>query len=135
MTAVGEWEALGSRIDVDGHAVWRCDLVPTGDVVGDPVLVLHGFPSSSFDWRHVVGPWRAAGRRVVLFDFVGFGLSAKPDLRYGIRRYADAATAVAQAAGLDRVVLVTHDMGDTVGGELLARDQEGSLPFAVSRRV
>ncbi len=135
MSAVAAWEAQGTRIDADGHAVWMCDLAATGPVTGDPVFVLHGFPSSSFDWRHVVGPWRAAGRRVVLFDFIGFGLSAKPDLRYGIRRYADAATAVAEAAGLDRVVLVTHDMGDTVGGELLARDQEGSLPFAVSRRV
>jgi pimeloyl-ACP methyl ester carboxylesterase len=132
---VAEWEALGSRIDVDGHAVWMCDLAPTGPAAGDPVLVLHGFPSSSFDWRHVVGPWRAAGRRVVLFDFVGFGLSDKPDLRYGIRLYADVATAVACAAGLASVVLVTHDMGDTVGGELLARDQEGSLPFEVSSRV
>ena len=135
MSAVAAWEAQGTRIDADGHAVWMCDLAPTGPATGDPVFVLHGFPSSSFDWRHVVGPWRAAGRRVVLFDFVGFGLSEKPDCRYGIRLYADAATAVAQAAGLDRVVLVTHDMGDTVGGELLARDQEGSLPFTVSRRV
>ena len=37
--------------------------------------------------------------------------------------------------GLERVVLVTHDMGDTVGGELLARDLEGALPFSVERRV
>jgi len=135
MTAVGEWEALGSRIDVDGHAVWWCDLVPTGDLVGDPVLVLHGFPSSSFDWRHVVGPWRAAGRRVVLLDFLGFGLSDKPDIRYGIAHHADCVEAVARAAGLDRVVLVTHDMGDSVGGEVLARDLDGTLGFDVSRRV
>jgi pimeloyl-ACP methyl ester carboxylesterase len=132
---VAEWEALGSRIDVDGQAVWMCDLAPTGPGAGDPVLVLHGFPSSSFDWRHVVGPWRAAGRRVVLFDFLGFGLSDKPDRRYGIRLHADTTEAVARAAGLERVVLVTHDMGDTVGGEVLARDVEGSLPFAVSTRV
>jgi pimeloyl-ACP methyl ester carboxylesterase len=132
---VAEWEALGRRIPVDGHAVWMCDLAPTGPALGDPVLVLHGFPSSSFDWRHVVGPWRAAGRRVVLFDFLGFGLSAKPDLRYGIRLHADTAIAVARAAGLEQVVLVTHNMGDTVGGELLARDLEGGLPFSVTKRV
>ena len=61
MTDVTEWEAVGTRIDVGGEAVWMCDLAPTGPPVGDPVLVLHGFPSSSFDWRHVVGDWRAAG--------------------------------------------------------------------------
>jgi pimeloyl-ACP methyl ester carboxylesterase len=133
--AVAEWEALGTRTEVDGHAVWWCDLAPAGDPTGDPVLVLHGFPSSSFDWRHVVGPWRAAGRRVVLLDFLGFGLSAKPDTRYGIRLHADCVEAVARAAGLERVVLVTHDMGDSVGGEILARDLDAALPFAVTGRV
>lgn len=132
---VAEWEALGRRIDVDGHAVWMCDLAPTGPARGEPVFALHGFPSSSFDWRHVVGPWRADGRRVVLLDFLGFGLSAKPDIHYGIALHADCAEAVARAAGLDRVVLVTHDMGDSVGGEVLARDLDGDLPFAVARRV
>jgi pimeloyl-ACP methyl ester carboxylesterase len=133
--AVAEWEALGTRTDVGGHAVWWCDLAPTGDPTGDPVLVLHGFPSSSFDWRHVVGPWRAAGRRVVLLDFLGFGLSDKPDTRYGIRLHADCVEAVARAAGLERVVLVTHDMGDSVGGEVLARSLDGALPFEVTARV
>jgi pimeloyl-ACP methyl ester carboxylesterase len=133
--AVADWEALGTRLDVDGHSVWWCDLLPTGAAVGDPVLVLHGFPSSSFDWRHVVGPWRAGGRRVVLLDFLGFGLSDKPDIRYGIRLHADCVEAVARAAQLDRVLLVTHDMGDSIGGELLARELDGVLAFTVTRRV
>jgi pimeloyl-ACP methyl ester carboxylesterase len=70
-----------------------------------------------------------------LLDLPGFGLSVKPDVRYSIRLYADAVEAVVAAAGLESVALVTHDMGDTVGGELLARDIEGALPFAVSARV
>ena len=80
-------------------------------------------------------PALGADRRIVLFDFVGFGLSAKPDVRYAIRRYADQAEEVAEALGLGSVVLVTHDMGDTVGGELLARDLDGDLHFAIERRV
>lgn len=134
MRIVDEWEALGHRIMVGPHAVWMADLPATATEDGDPIFVLHGFPSSSFDWRHVVDAFRAR-RRVVLLDFPGFGLSDKPDLRYGIRFYADAAEAVAAAANLTSVALVTHDMGDTVGGELLARDLEGSLPFAVTERV
>ena len=62
-------------------------------------------------------------------DFLGFGLSDKPDVRYGIRMQADAVEAVAEAAGLGPVLLMTHDMGDSVGGELLARD------FPVAQRV
>jgi pimeloyl-ACP methyl ester carboxylesterase len=104
------------------------------DDSADPMFVLHGFPSCSADWRHVVDRF-ARSRRVVLFDFVGFGLSAKPDRRYSIEMHADVAAAVATACGLERVVMCSHDMGDTVGGELLARDLDGGLPFSISRRV
>lgn len=132
---VEAWAARGRHIEFDGHQIWMADLGPSVAASGPPILVLHGFPSSSFDWRHVVDPWRALGRRVVLFDFLGFGLSDKPDLRYGIRRYADVAAAVVHSAGLTEVVLVTHDMGDTVGGELLARDLEGTSDVTVTGRV
>jgi len=133
--AVTEWEARGHRVTVDGLRVFVLDAPATAPETGDPLLVLHGFPTCSFDWRGVIEPVRAAGRRVVLFDFVGFGLSDKPDVRYSIRGYADTAEAVARALGLERVVLVTHDLGDSVGGELLARAQEGTLGFEVTNRI
>src|SRR5205085_8482081 len=47
----------------------------------------------------------------------------------------DTAVDIASSCGLQRVALCTHDMGDTVGGELLARDLDGTLPFDISRRV
>jgi len=131
---VREWEAAGRRISVDGRSVWVLDTEPIDDRGVDPLLVLHGFPSCSFDWRHVLDAFRAH-RRVVAVDFLGFGLSEKPDVRYGMRMQADVVEAVARELGLSSVALVTHDMGDTVGGELLARSLEGSLPFAVSNRV
>jgi pimeloyl-ACP methyl ester carboxylesterase len=71
----------------------------------------------------------------VLFDFPGFGLSDKPDQRYSLRRQADVAEAVCAALGLDRIALVTHDMGDSIGGELLARDLDGDLGLEITRRV
>ncbi|MGZ6994367.1 MAG: alpha/beta fold hydrolase [Acidimicrobiia bacterium] len=132
---VTDWEARGHRLMVDGLRVFVLDLPAIGPEKGDPLLVLHGFPTSSFDWRSVIEPVRAAGRRVVLFDFLGFGLSDKPDVRYSIRGYADTAEAVAEAAGLERVVLATHDLGDSVGGEILARALEGSLQFEVTNRI
>lgn len=135
-TVVSTWESAGERCDSPHGSVWYRDTgVPVG---GDPeapaVLVLHGFPSSSFDWRHVLPPL-SDRHRVVLFDFLGFGLSDKPDRRYSIELQADAAEAVIAAAGLSRVHLVSHDMGDTVGGELLARVLDGSLGLQVERRV
>jgi pimeloyl-ACP methyl ester carboxylesterase len=131
---VAAWEAQGSRVRSGDDEVFVLDAPATGDEHADPLLVLHGFPTCSFDWRHVL-PRLREGRRVVLLDFPGFGLSSKPDRRYSLRTYADAVEAVARALELERVDLLTHDMGDSVGGELLARDLEGALPFAVVRRV
>ncbi len=128
------WEARGHRLVVDGRSVWVLDVPAIDDGADDPLLVLHGFPSCSFDWRNVLDALRAR-RRVIAVDFLGFGLSDKPDLRYGMRLQADVVEAVARELGLTAVALLTHDMGDTVGGELLARSLEGTLPFAVTRRV
>jgi pimeloyl-ACP methyl ester carboxylesterase len=105
--------------------------------VGDdapPVLVLHGFPTSSHDWHRVLDRF-ARRRRVVLPDLLGFGLSDKPDQRYSLFEQADLVEAVARDLGLDEVSLFTHDMGDSVGGELLARSLDGTLSFEVTSRV
>jgi pimeloyl-ACP methyl ester carboxylesterase len=117
---VAEWLALGRHLDTPEGRVFVVDL-DTPDAAGDPVVVLHGFPTSSMDWRGVLDDLGRGRRRVVLFDFIGFGLSDKPDRRYGIDLHADTTVAVLAALGIDRCVLVTHDMGDTVGGEILAR--------------
>jgi pimeloyl-ACP methyl ester carboxylesterase len=131
--AVERWAERGTRLDIGGHRIFVIDQA-ADDEQAEPLLVLHGFPSCSFDWRHVLG--RLAGRRrVILLDFLGFGLSDKPDVRYGIRLHADFAQQVVLGLGLDDVALMTHDMGDTVGGELLARSLDGTLGFGVARRV
>jgi pimeloyl-ACP methyl ester carboxylesterase len=114
--------------------VWVLDAPALNGERDEPLLLLHGFPSCSFDWHLVLDELRAH-RRVVAPDFLGFGLSDKPDLRYSMRLQADVVEAVAREFGLSSVALLTHDMGDTVGGELLARSLEGTLPFEVTRRV
>jgi pimeloyl-ACP methyl ester carboxylesterase len=131
---VAAWEARGRLLSLPQGEVWVLDQPPADDAGLDPVLLLHGFPTCSFDWRHVL-PALSRRRRVVAFDFPGFGLSAKPDRRYSLRHQADVAESVCAALGLGRIALVTHDMGDSVGGELLARDLDGDLDFEISRRV
>jgi pimeloyl-ACP methyl ester carboxylesterase len=131
---VREWEARGRRLLLDGRSVWVLDVPAAVDDGLDPLLMLHGFPSCSFDWHLVLDALRSR-RRVVAVDFLGFGLSDKPDVRYSMRLQADVVEAVARDLRLSSVALLTHDMGDTVGGELLARSLEGTLGFAVTRRV
>lgn len=130
------WEAAGERVAVDGREIWcaRLPSLASSAAANPPVLVLHGFPTCSFDWRLVL-PTLRAERDVVLLDFGGFGLSDKPDHRYSLRGYADEAAAVAAHFGLTEMDLLTHDMGDSVGGELLARSLDGDLGVRVRRRV
>ena len=137
---VEEWAGRGDWLDLDMGRIFVIDIPATAPPGSspEPVLVLHGFPSCSFDWRHVLDALVDSGRRVVLFDFLGFGLSDKPDRRYSIEMHADTAEAVCAALGLARVALVTHDMGDSVGGELLARsldEARSSSTLEVTRRV
>jgi len=127
---VRDWTALGRRVG----DVWVLDSPAIADTGLDPLLVLHGFPTSSFDYAAVLDGLRA-GRRVLLFDMLGYGLSAKPDRPYSMALQADVAADFLTDLEVGEIDLLTHDMGDTVGGELLARRAEGTWPATVRRRV
>ena len=129
-----EWRAAGSMLSTEHGEVFVLDRAAAEPGDAPPLLVVHGFPSSSLDFRHVLDAL-ARHRRVVLFDQLGFGWSDKPDRRYGIRLHADTAERVLAHLGIDAIDLLTHDMGDTVGGELLARDLDGDLGVEIRRRV
>jgi pimeloyl-ACP methyl ester carboxylesterase len=128
------WEAVGQQRELCGHRVFTIDAPSLGPEVHEPLLILHGFPTSSFDYAAVLDGLRS-GRRVLLIDGLGYGLSAKPDMHYTLALQADLASAFVGALGLTRLALLTHDVGDTVGGELLARRADGTWPVDVTRRV
>ncbi|HUC04021.1 MAG TPA: alpha/beta hydrolase [Acidimicrobiales bacterium] len=134
MITTSEWEGAGVRRTLCDHTVFTVDAPAVGPETHEPLLVLHGFPTSSYDFVDVLDALRA-GRRVLLLDMLGYGLSDKPDLHYTLALQADIAAAYVAELGLDTLSLLTHDMGDTVGGELLARRAEGSWPVEVTRRV
>lgn len=129
-----DWEAQGSYHHVGPHRIFAVDAAAHGSERFEPLLVVHGYPTSSFDFAHLL-PRLRQHRRVVLVDLMGYGLSDKPDTRYTMAGQADVVVAVTAALGLERLSLLTHDMGDTVGGELLARQLEGAWPVEVARRV
>jgi pimeloyl-ACP methyl ester carboxylesterase len=99
----------------------------TRDGTGTPLVLLHGFPSSSYDWRRLLAI--ESERAALAFDFLGFGLSEKPrDHQYTLGWQADLAEALVEhhlAGG--PVFVVAHDMGTSVATELLARDLDGTL--------
>ena len=127
------WEGVGQRVSIGGHGIFVVDL-PAEREVETPALILHGFPTSSLEWSEVV-PLLRRTRRVLSFDLLGFGCSDKPDQPYSLFQQADLAEAVVEHVGVQRLALLTHDVGDSIGGELLARSLEGKLRFEITQRA
>jgi len=131
---VAAWERRGTYRTLAGLKTFTIHVPATGGETLEPLLVIHGFPSSSFDLHHVVDAL-AEHRQVLLLDMIGYGLSTKPDRAYTIDMQADVVQEFVGDVGVSRIALLTHDVGDTVGGELLARQSEGRWPVEVTRRV
>jgi len=110
-----------------------CFVIDQGDPESDrATLWLHGFPSSSLDWRGVVDRIGGDGR-MLLMDFPGFGFSAKPlaGYSYSLIDQADRVLLMLAARGIRRVRLVAHDMGTSVACDLLARREIGVMPVEI----
>lgn len=98
---------------------------------GQDVLLLHGFPTSSYDWEPLIIRLQDS-YRLFAPDFLGFGLSDKPHPhRYSLFEQADLIAAFAQHLDLKEVDLICHDYGDSVGLEIMTRLHEGRLPFEI----
>lgn len=105
----------GEFIDLDGARIYYYAAGTRG--VGEPVVFLHGFPSSGHLWTDVI-PLMPAGHRLVVVDLLGYGRSDPPGGRsLSLRAHADRVIALLDALGIDRACIVGHDLG---GGVALA---------------
>jgi haloalkane dehalogenase len=78
--------------------------------VGPAFVLMHGFPDNLHIWDDLVPHLTASGRRVVTFDFLGFGASDKvPGAAYSFKQQLGDLEAVVGALGLGRIVPVAHD--------------------------
>jgi haloalkane dehalogenase len=113
--------------EIDGIA-YR-EAVPEVETVGAPVLCVHGFPETSYMWRHLMGPIAAAGHRALAVDLIGFGDTA-PDPPATWERQVEHLQRFREALGLEPVVLVVHDWGGLIGLRW-ACDRPGSVTALV----
>jgi pimeloyl-ACP methyl ester carboxylesterase len=123
-----EWQRRGREEEFRGHPIHTFRQEGEG-----PLLVLlHGFPSSSYDWRLLLE--ELPGRNVLAFDFLGFGLSEKPrEHDYSLFWQADLTEELVRRHGDGRpVFIVAHDMGTSVANELMARDLGGQLAMKIA---
>jgi len=87
---------------------------PSQDSGLSPVLCVHGWPQSSYMWRHLLPALASTGRRAVALDLPGFG-DSPPDLPGAFERHVEALERLRRAVGLDRGVLAVHDTGGLIG--------------------
>jgi len=90
---------------------------------GDPILFLHGQPTSSYLWRNVL-PHLAPLGRAIAPDLIGFGRSDKPDIEYRFVDHARYIDGFIEALGLDRLTFVVHDWGSGLGFHWARRHPE-----------
>lgn len=121
-----DWRSRGRGLSFRGHAIryWTA-----GE--GEPLLLIHGFPTASWDWHYLWQPL-AQRYRVIACDMLGFGYSAKPRGHvYNLLEQADLQQALlAHLNVTEPVHVLAHDYGDSVAQELIARHQEGRLALA-----
>jgi pimeloyl-ACP methyl ester carboxylesterase len=120
---VAAWRERGRDAEFRGRRIHLFERGGSGSLL----LFLHGFPSSSYDWRTLLE--QETEHPVLAPDFLGFGLSEKPrDHEYTLHWQADLVEELVRRREEARpVFLVAHDMGTSVATELMARDLEGSL--------
>ncbi len=110
-------------LELDGL---RIHYVDTGSREAAPVLLLHGEPTWSFLYRHMIPVLVAAGHRVLAPDLVGFGRSDKPDDQryYTYQRHVDWMAQWLEAMDLRETTLVCQDWGSLIGLRLAAEHPE-----------
>jgi pimeloyl-ACP methyl ester carboxylesterase len=127
---IDDWFAAGERVEAGGLRLFERVAGPEN---APWLTLLHGFPTCSWDWS-TVADGLAAERRLLMFDFAGFGDSDKPRRHvYSIHEQADLTEALWRRHGIERTALVVHDYGVSVGQELLARRAEGTLEVEIER--
>lgn len=113
---LSDWKAKGIYFNYTSQSIFTVD-----EGKGEVVLLIHGFPTSSWDWAQVWEPLRVHYRLVAL-DLLGFGFSDKPrNYPYSIVDQADLVEQFLFENGIARIKIMSHDYGDTVAQELLAR--------------
>lgn len=101
---------------------------------GDPILFIHGNPTSSYLWRNVM-PFVTPVGRAIAMDLIGFGRSDRPDLDYTFQDHYRYVEGFVEALDLENVTLVIHDWGSTLGLEYARRHPDNVKAVAMMEAI
>jgi haloalkane dehalogenase len=111
---------------LDAEPGLRMHYVDEGPVNADPVIMLHGEPSWSYLYRHMIPTVSAAGHRVLAPDLIGFGKSDKPANihDYSYDRHIACLSSWLNTLKLKNITLVCQNWGSLLGLRLAAEHPE-----------
>ncbi|MBW1860038.1 MAG: haloalkane dehalogenase [Deltaproteobacteria bacterium] len=96
-------------VEVHGSKIHYID-----EGTGDPILFLHGNPTSSYLWRNII-PWLVPHGRCIAPDLIGMGKSDKPDIEYRFFDHAEYLEGFIEKLDLSNLTVVLHDWGSGLG--------------------
>ena len=119
MITFADWKTRAQYFKYKGH-----DIAYWDEGKGIPLLLIHGFPTASWDW-HKVWNQLTSNFRVIAIDMIGFGYSAKPqDYIYSLTDQARLHEEFVSQFEIKAAHLFVHDYGNSVAQELLAAFHE-----------
>lgn len=126
------WKAKGEYISYGAfrHKIFVKQLGNPAASAQKTLLLLHGFPESSYSYHAVLDGMLEIFDRIILFDMLGYGWSDKPvqNYSYSLLEQADTAFQVWKYFGVKGGHLLSHDMGDSVATEIVTRHENDLMP-------
>jgi pimeloyl-ACP methyl ester carboxylesterase len=121
-----DWREKGQFFSFEGHQIFYIDQNKSAEKV---IAILHGYPSCSYDYKDIL-PSLSEEYRVIIPDFLGFGLSSKPQHEdYLLTTQAEIVKALCKELNIESLHLVAHDYGTSVATELVAQHNHQQLDF------
>lgn len=124
---LNNWMQKGSFFNYLGYKIFYID-----QGMGHCLLLLHGYPYSGFDFKEIL-PTLSLNYRVIVADMPGMGFSDKPSNHvYSFEEMADVYSTLLKNLKITHLHILSHDLGNSVVQELIARDIEGRNPFSIN---
>jgi pimeloyl-ACP methyl ester carboxylesterase len=118
------WKSAGTYFDYLGYEIFY-----RREGIGPNLLLIHGYPFNTFDWA-LIWPTLTQRFTVIAPDMIGMGFSAKPvAYEYTVADHADMHEALLHHLGIGSAHILAHDLGDSVGQEMLARHEFGEQSY------
>ena len=129
-----DYDFAENFVEIDGL---RMHYVDEGPRDGAVILLLHGEPSWSYLYRHMIPPLRDAGHRVIAPDLIGFGKSDKPTRKsdYSYAGHVAWMTAFIEALDLNGITLFCQDWGALIGLRVAAENEGRFARIALGNGV